>query len=56
MYNGAYEQAQDFVVAPFFNLIPKCKWVKFEHSSHTPHYEETERCMKIISDFLLTSD
>jgi len=54
MYNGTREQAQDFVVAPYFNLIPRCKWVTFEHSSHMRHYEEAERCMKIISDFLFS--
>jgi len=53
VYNGAYEQAQDFVVAPFVNLIPNSKWVKFEESSHCPHYEEQERCMQVISGFLL---
>jgi len=56
VYNGAYEQAQDFVVAPFVDLIPGSKWVKFEKSSHCPHFEEHDRCMKVVGDFLLSTD
>lgn len=55
IYNGAHEEAQDWVVAPFFNLIPKRKWVRFKNSSHMPHYEERERCMQIIGDFVRLS-
>jgi len=56
VYNGAYEQAQDFVVAPFVDSIPNNKWIKFSNSSHCPHYEEEERCMEVISEFLLKSN
>jgi len=56
VYHGAYEQAQDFVVAPFLKLIPKCELVKFEHSSHLPQYEETERCMEVVAKFLLAGN
>jgi proline-specific peptidase len=53
VYNGAYEQAQDFVVKPFVDNIKNSKWVKFEESSHFPHYEELEKCMEVIGTFLL---
>ncbi|EKM53351.1 uncharacterized protein PHACADRAFT_175754 [Phanerochaete carnosa HHB-10118-sp] len=33
--NGADDVAQDFVVAPFFQKIPKAKWITFANSSHT---------------------
>jgi len=52
IYNGAYEQAQDAVVQPLFNNINKAKWIRFENSSHCPHYEEPERCMEVLGAFL----
>jgi pimeloyl-ACP methyl ester carboxylesterase len=50
--NGRYDPAQDFVVAPFFARIPRVKWVHFEESSHTPFWEERERYMEIVGDFI----
>jgi pimeloyl-ACP methyl ester carboxylesterase len=50
--NGTNEQALDYVVAPFFTNIPKAKWVKFAQSTHTPFWEERERYVQIIADFL----
>ncbi|KAI0659251.1 proline-specific peptidase [Cubamyces menziesii] len=50
--NGRKDIAQDFVVAPFFERIQKVKWVTFENSSHTPYWEEPERYMQLVSDFL----
>lgn len=50
--NGTNEIAQDFVVEPFFRLIPKVKWVTFGQSSHCPHMEERERFMVLVDNFL----
>lgn len=50
--NGRYDEAQDACVAPYFNLIPKAKWVTFEESSHTPQWDERERYIQVIGDFL----
>lgn len=50
--NGRADQAQDFVVAPFFQHIPKAKWVTFEKSSHMPFWEERERYMQLVGEFL----
>lgn len=55
LINSRYDEAQDSCVAPFFNEIPKVKWVQFAESSHTPHVEEKDRYMKVVSDFLLFS-
>ncbi|KAF5368947.1 hypothetical protein D9758_003041 [Tetrapyrgos nigripes] len=49
--NGRMDEAQDSTVFPFFDGIPKVKWVTFENSSHTPHIEETERFLKVVADF-----
>ncbi|RDX56731.1 proline iminopeptidase [Lentinus brumalis] len=50
--NGRKDISQDFVVAPFFEGISKVKWVTFENSSHTPFWEERERFMQLVRDFL----
>ncbi|KAJ7756042.1 Alpha/Beta hydrolase protein [Mycena maculata] len=51
--NGRYDQAQDPVVAPFFSEIPRVKWVTFAESSHMLHWEERERYMSIVGNFLV---
>lgn len=50
--NGRNDIAQDFVVAPFFEKIKRVKWVTLENSTHTPFWEERERYMQLVSDFL----
>ncbi|EKM58078.1 uncharacterized protein PHACADRAFT_171311 [Phanerochaete carnosa HHB-10118-sp] len=50
--NGAKDIAQDFVIAPFFQKIPKAKWITFAKSSHTPFWEERELYMKQVANFL----
>ncbi|KZV87187.1 proline-specific peptidase [Exidia glandulosa HHB12029] len=51
--NGAYDEAQDDVVRPFVDEIPGATWVKFENSAHMAHFEERERYMQVIGEFLL---
>ncbi|KAJ4470671.1 proline-specific peptidase, partial [Lentinula edodes] len=50
--NGRKDLAQDFVVQPFFDGIAKVKWVRMENSSHMAIWEERERYMSILDDFL----
>ncbi|GJE88766.1 proline-specific peptidase [Phanerochaete sordida] len=50
--NGADDEASDEVVGPLFQKIPRSKWVQFAKSSHTPFYEEKERFMQIVGDYL----
>ncbi|KAI9063160.1 prolyl aminopeptidase-2 [Trametes sanguinea] len=52
LLNGAYDEAADSTVFPLFKLIPKVKWFTFAESSHTPHWEEREKYMKIVAEFL----
>ncbi|KAI0635274.1 proline-specific peptidase [Trametes polyzona] len=52
LINGRKDIAQDFVVQPFFQHIPKVKWVTFGNSSHTPFFEEPERFLQVVADFL----
>ncbi|KAJ7048677.1 proline-specific peptidase [Mycena amicta] len=53
LLNGRYDEAQDSVVAPFFAHIPHVKWVTFAESSHMIHFEERERYMEIVGEFLV---
>ncbi|KAJ7094793.1 hypothetical protein C8R44DRAFT_645236 [Mycena epipterygia] len=53
LLNGRYDQARDSVVAPFFQKIPRIKWVTFAESSHMLHFEERERYMEVVSSFLV---
>lgn len=50
--NGAKDISQDFVVQPFVEKIPGAKWLKFEGSSHMPFWEEREKYMKVVADFV----
>ncbi|KAJ3508467.1 hypothetical protein NMY22_g16607 [Coprinellus aureogranulatus] len=50
--NGAHDEAQDIVVLPYVKRLPHGKWVKFLDSAHMAHYEEREKFMKTVADFL----
>ncbi|TFY81646.1 hypothetical protein EWM64_g2370 [Hericium alpestre] len=50
--NGVYDEAQDVCVRPFFEHIRKVKWVQFAESSHMPFFEEKERYLGVVEDFL----
>jgi len=52
LVNGAYDEAQNSCVMPFFKEIPKVKWYTFANSSHMPHWEEREHYMEVVSEFL----
>ena len=52
LLNGRYDEAQDIVVQPFFDLIPRVKWFQFAESSHMPHHEERELFLKVVGGFL----
>ncbi|KAF2635316.1 proline-specific peptidase [Massarina eburnea CBS 473.64] len=52
LLNGRYDEVQDLAVAPWFRHIRKVKWVVLEQSSHMAHFEERERFMQIVGDFL----
>ncbi|KAG1886536.1 proline-specific peptidase [Suillus subluteus] len=49
--NGPEEGAQDYVIAPFIEKIPKVKWVRFA-KSHIAFFEDRDYYFKAIGDFL----
>jgi pimeloyl-ACP methyl ester carboxylesterase len=52
LINGRGDIVQDFVIAPFFQHIPKVKWVTLELATHTPFFEEPDRFFQLVSEFL----
>ncbi|KAJ7629964.1 proline-specific peptidase [Mycena polygramma] len=52
LINGEHDYMNDSVVEPFFWGIDRVKWVKFINSSHMPHWEERERYMTVVGEFL----
>ncbi|WP_394893434.1 proline iminopeptidase-family hydrolase [Mesorhizobium sp. AaZ16] len=56
LISGRHDEATPEVVHPYVERVPGIRWVLFEHSSHMPHVEERELCMRTVSDFLRTQD
>ncbi|KAI0521991.1 Alpha/Beta hydrolase protein [Xylaria bambusicola] len=52
LLNGRYDEVTDQSVLPWFRHIPKVKWVTLENSSHMSHWEDRERFMQIVGEFL----
>lgn len=52
LLSGRYDEATPAIVETIHQGIPGSEWVLFEHSSHMPHVEETERYMQVLGDFL----
>lgn len=52
LINGHYDEVQDLAVLPWFERIRKVKWVQLAKSSHMGHFEERERYMQILGEFL----
>jgi L-proline amide hydrolase len=56
LISGKYDEATPLVVEPYISRVPNCEWVLFENSSHMPHVEEKDLCLKTVSDFLCRLD
>ncbi|KAI0259593.1 proline-specific peptidase [Gloeopeniophorella convolvens] len=52
LLNGVDDEAQDEALLPFFEKLPKVKWVQFANSSHTIFFEEKDRYLQVVGDFL----
>jgi L-proline amide hydrolase len=51
--HGQYDESTDSVNMPFFNEIPKVRWVTVANASHTPWLEDPERYFSVLASFLL---
>jgi L-proline amide hydrolase len=56
LISGRYDEATRATVEPYAKHIPDVRWTIFESSSHMPHVEETERCLRVAGDFLAGYD
>ncbi len=56
IYSGRYDEATPATVQPYADKINGARWEIFENSSHTPHLEETELCLKTVGSFLAAHD
>ncbi|KAI1205004.1 proline iminopeptidase [Annulohypoxylon truncatum] len=52
LINGKYDEVTDSCVKPWFNTIPRIRWVTLENSSHMTHFEERDRFMELCGEFL----
>jgi L-proline amide hydrolase len=54
--SGRHDEATPACVQPFGDNIAGSRWVVFEDSSHMPHVEEQQECMKTVGEFLDQND
>lgn len=56
-YNGEFYTSRDISQEPFFELIPRVRWVTFSNGSHMCHLDDglRERVFKVVGDFLVQS-
>ncbi len=52
LISGRHDEATPRIVQQYADGIKHAHWVIFENSSHLPHVEETDRCLKVVGDFL----
>ncbi|KAI2617256.1 proline-specific peptidase [Hypomontagnella submonticulosa] len=55
VYNGEYDTSHDIAQVPFFELIPRVRWITFPGAGHMCHLEGTElpkRILKVVGEFL----
>jgi proline-specific peptidase len=50
--SARWDEGKEFVAAPFFRNIKRCKWVVMEDSSHMSMWEEPERYNRVLGEFL----
>jgi pimeloyl-ACP methyl ester carboxylesterase len=56
LINGRYDEVQDVAVLPWFKRIRKIKWVQLANSSHMGQFEERERYMQLVGEFLTAEE
>ena len=58
VYNGEYDTSHDVATAPFFEHIPRVRWITFTNGGHMCHLEVglRERVLKVVGEFLMQGD
>ena len=49
---GRVDEAAPDTVAWYASLTPQAEFVVYEHSAHMPYWEETDRYISVVRDFL----
>ncbi|KAF3022493.1 hypothetical protein E8E14_010999 [Neopestalotiopsis sp. 37M] len=55
VYNGEFDTSHDIAQEPYFELIPRVRWITFPNGSHFCHLDEgglRERVFKVVGRFL----
>lgn len=55
VYNGEYDTSHDIAQVPFFELIPRVRWITFQGAGHMCHVEGPEiraRIINVVGEFL----
>ncbi|KAI0841005.1 proline-specific peptidase [Hypoxylon sp. FL0890] len=56
VYNGEYDTSHDIGQEPFFQFIPRVRWITFQGGSHMCHLDGgglRERVLKVVGEFLM---
>ncbi|KAK7751997.1 hypothetical protein SLS62_005959 [Diatrype stigma] len=56
VYNGEFDTSHDISQVPFFELIPRVRWITFQNGSHMCHLDGgglRERVLKVVGEFLV---
>jgi L-proline amide hydrolase len=56
LLSGRFDEATPATIQPFFDNVAGARWEIFEHSSHMPFVEETERYLDVVNGFLADVD
>lgn len=58
VYNGEFDTSMDIAQVPYFELIPRVRWVTFPGGGHMCHLEAAlkEKVFKTVGDFLTQGD
>lgn len=52
LINGQFDATLDFCLKPWFDGIPKVKWVKIPDASHMFHSEQPDKFIDVVWEFL----
>jgi L-proline amide hydrolase len=54
LVNGKYDEVTNSCMYPWFQVIPKVRWVTLD-GSHMSHWEDRKRYMQEVGDFLAST-
>ena len=55
VYNGEFDTSHDITTVPFFEHIPRVRWITFPGAGHMCHLERqelAERVFRVVGEFL----